>query len=70
MHIFYIYIVQDEDIINLKQEVTRINKLREGLQRRLRNVEEQKADTESKRDALKQQMTSVERGDFPLLGIF
>lgn len=47
----------------LKQEIIRVNKLREGLQRKLRGVEEQKADAESKRDALKQQMTSVERGE-------
>ena len=40
----------------------RINKLREGIQRKLRGVEEQKADIESKRESLKQQMISLERG--------
>lgn len=55
--------LQEDEINGLKQEINRINKLREGLQRKLRGVEEQKADVESKRDALKQQLTSVERGN-------
>ena len=46
----------------LKQEILRINKIREGVQRKLRVVEEQKADIESKKESLKQQMTSLERG--------
>lgn len=64
IHLGYTHNTLQEDEINgLKQEINRINKLREGLQRKLRGVEEQKADVESKRDALKQQLTSVERGN-------
>lgn len=40
----------------------KINKLREGLQRKLRGVEEQKAEVESKRESLMQQIASVEKG--------
>lgn len=54
--------MQEDDINNLKQEIARINKLREGIQRKLRGVEEQKAEIESKRESLKQQMVSLERG--------
>ena len=47
---------------NLKQEIARIGKIRENLQRRLRNVEENKAEVERSRDTLKQTITSLERG--------
>ena len=40
----------------------KINKLREGLKRKLRGVEEQKAEVESKRESLMQQIASVEKG--------
>ena len=36
--------------------------LRDGVQHKLRSVEEQKAEVESKRESLKQQMASLERG--------
>lgn len=47
----------------LKAEIARVNKLREGVQRRLRIVEEQKGEVESKRESLKQQIASFERGE-------
>lgn len=53
---------KEEAVQQLKQEVTRGNKLRDGLQRRLRSTEEQKADIESSRESLKQQINSLERG--------
>lgn len=53
---------REEDVQRLKQEITRGTKLRDGLQKRLRSVEEQKAEVESNRERLKQQISSLERG--------
>lgn len=47
----------------LKADIARVNKLREGLQRRLRAVEDQKHDVESTRDSLKQQITGLDKGE-------
>ena len=55
--------MQDEEIASLKQEVSRVNKLREGVQRKLRVSEEQRAEVESLRESLKQQLASLERGN-------
>lgn len=54
--------MKEEEVSNLKQEIARIGKIRENLQRRLRNVEENKAEVERSRDTLKQSITSLERG--------
>lgn len=54
--------LKEEEVSALKGEISRINKLREGIQRRLRNVEEQKQEVESSRESLRQQITSLERG--------
>ena len=53
---------KEESVQQLKQEVMRGNKVRDGIQRKLRSVEEQKADIESSRESLKQQINSLERG--------
>ena len=37
--------------------------MREAIQRKLRNVEEQKADTEQQRDMHKNQITALEKGN-------
>ena len=58
--------VQEDEINSLKQEIVKVNKLREGIQRKLRGVEEQKAEVETKRDSLKQHMASLERGTYKL----
>jgi len=53
---------QKEDDLNaLKTETQRQNKTREAIQRRLRNVEENKADIEQQRETLKGQITGLER---------
>ena len=54
--------LKEEEVSALKGEISRINKLREGIQRRLRNVEDQKQEVESSRESLRQQITSLERG--------
>ena len=55
---------REEDIGRLKQEIARVNRLRDGLQRKLRGVEEQKAEMEAQRDATKQQIASLEKGNY------
>ena len=54
--------LKEEEVQRLKQEIARVNKIRDGLNRKLRAVEEQKAEVESSRESLKQQMGSLERG--------
>lgn len=61
LELSYLQLKEDE-VSNLKQELTRIGKIRENLQRRLRNVEESKAEVERFRDTLKQTITTLERG--------
>ena len=54
--------LKDEEVQRLKQEIGRGNKVRDGLQRRLRSMEEQKAEVEASRERLKQQISSLDRG--------
>ena len=58
--------LKEEEILNLKSEIGRVNKLRDGVHRRLRAVEEHKAEVESNRESLKQQITSLERGELQI----
>ena len=51
----------------LKQEVQRLNKMRDAVQRRLRLVEDQKAETEQSREILKNQISSLEKGEHSLV---
>ena len=53
---------KEDEVGRLKQEVIRRNKVKDGLNRRLRAAEEMKAELESKRESLKQQIGSIERG--------
>ncbi|XP_002733915.1 cilia- and flagella-associated protein 58-like [Saccoglossus kowalevskii] len=51
-----------EDEINaLKQDTIRLSKMRETIQRRLRSVEDQKAETEQQKETLKSQIVGLER---------
>ena len=54
--------LKEEEVASLKAEIGRVNKLREGLQRRLRTVDDQKHEVESTRDSLKQQIAALDRG--------
>ena len=54
--------LREDEISNYKSEINRINKLRDGLQRKLRMVEEQKHEVDFSRESLRQQITSRERG--------
>ena len=53
---------KEDEVGRLKQEVVRWNKVKDGLNRKLRAAEEMKAELESKRESLKQQIGSLERG--------
>ena len=46
----------------MKGETARLNKMRETIQRKLRNVEDQKADVEQQKETLKSQIIGLERG--------
>ena len=54
--------IKEDEISSLKGEITRINKLREGLHRRIRAIEDQKLEVDSSREALRQHITSLDRG--------
>ena len=59
--------LKEDEVSALKAEIARVNKLREGIQRKLRNVEEQKQDVESSRESLRQHITSLDRGILKIL---
>lgn len=53
---------QKEDEVNgLKTETQKLNKMREMIQRKLRQVEDQKGDIERERETLRSQITGLER---------
>ena len=53
---------REDEVARLKQEVVRGNRLKDGLNKKVRAAEETKAELESKRESLKQQIGSLERG--------
>lgn len=53
---------KEEEVNMLKQETIRGSKVRDGLQKKLHATEAQKMEVESKRDSLKMQINSLERG--------
>ncbi|KAI2668220.1 Cilia- and flagella-associated protein 58 [Labeo rohita] len=54
--------MKEEEVTQLKQEIAKLTKMREGVQRRLRQMEEQKVEVENQRETLKNQITGLERG--------
>lgn len=52
---------KEDEVIALKAETQKLNKMREMIQRKLRQVEDQKADVERDRETLRSQMTGLER---------
>uniref|UniRef100_A0A2C9K519 Cilia- and flagella-associated protein 58 central coiled coil domain-containing protein n=1 Tax=Biomphalaria glabrata TaxID=6526 RepID=A0A2C9K519_BIOGL len=53
--------LKEDELNNLKNESQRQNKLRETVQRKLRTVEDSKADIEQQKELLKGQITGLER---------
>jgi len=49
---------------HLKQETQKLNKLREGIQRKLRDVENHKVEVEQQRETLRSQVMAIERGRY------
>lgn len=52
---------KDDEINQLKKETTRLNKVRETIQRRLRQIEDLKAEVEQQKETLKSQNLALER---------
>ena len=53
---------KEDEVSQLKQEVQKVNKLREGIQRKLRDVENHKLEVEQQREMLRTQVIAMERG--------
>ncbi|CAH2322492.1 cilia- and flagella-associated 58 [Pelobates cultripes] len=53
--------VKEDEVIQMRQEISKITKAREALQRKCRQVEQQKYEVEQQRETLKNQITGVER---------
>ena len=52
-----------EDEVNaLKQDSVRLTRQREAIQRKLRTIEDQKAETEHQKETLKNQINALEKG--------
>ena len=46
----------------MRQDTTRLTKMREAIQRRLQTVEESKAEVEGQKETLRAQISGLERG--------
>ena len=55
---------KEDEVTQMKGETARLNKMRETIQRKLRNVEDQKADVEQQKETLKSQIIGLERGRY------
>ncbi|NXA36249.1 CFA58 protein, partial [Eudromia elegans] len=53
--------VRDDEVSQMRHEISKLNKVRDVLQSKLRVVEEQKVDAEYERDTLKNQVSGLER---------
>ena len=53
----------------LKTETQKLNKMREMIQRKLRQVEDQKGDIERERETLRSQITGLERGEYNFVAV-
>ncbi|XP_077972607.1 cilia- and flagella-associated protein 58-like [Styela clava] len=52
---------REDEINQMRQDTTRLNKMRENIQRKLQLVEESKSEVEGQRDTLKSQIGGLER---------
>ncbi|XP_048103061.1 cilia- and flagella-associated protein 58 [Alosa alosa] len=53
--------MKDEEVAQMRQEISKLTKVREATQRRLRLTEDQKLEVEQQRDMLKNQITGLEK---------
>ena len=54
--------MKEDEVNQLKNETQRLNKTREAIQRKLRQVEDNKGDLEFQRETLKGNILGLERG--------
>ena len=54
---------KDEDIAALRKELAKVSKIRDALQRKWKQTEDQKMESEQKRESLRQQILGMERGN-------
>jgi chromosome segregation ATPase len=52
---------KDEDIAALRKELAKVSKIRDALQRKWKQTEDQKMESEQKRESLRQQILGMER---------
>ena len=53
---------KEEEVNQLKLETQKLNKLRDGIQRKLRDAENHKLEVEQQRETLRSQVQAMERG--------
>lgn len=53
---------REEEVSQMRQKISKQTKMREVLQKKLHQLEEQKADVEVERDTLKVQIPALEKG--------
>jgi len=53
--------VKDDEINQTKQEIMRVNKVREGLLKKVKQLEDEKVKVETERDGVKSEMKNLER---------
>jgi len=61
---------KEDDLNQLRQEMLKIGKLKETVQRKLKAIEEQKIEVEHQRETLKGQLQGMERGSRTHLSSF
>lgn len=54
--------VREDEVTQMRHEISKLSKAREIIQRKLRVAEEQKVEAEHERDTLKNQISGLERG--------
>ncbi|KAM4702756.1 cilia- and flagella-associated protein 58 [Rhinophrynus dorsalis] len=52
---------KEEEVSQMRQDISKLSKLRESIQKKLRQMEEQKIEVEQQRETLKNQITGLER---------
>ncbi|CAM4476877.1 unnamed protein product [Leuciscus chuanchicus] len=53
--------IKEEEVTQLKQEISKLTKMREGVQRRLQQMQEQKVEMDNQRETLRNQIIGLER---------
>ncbi|MEQ2253980.1 hypothetical protein ILYODFUR_038189, partial [Ilyodon furcidens] len=54
--------IREEELSQMRQEVAKQTKMREGIQKKLHQMEDQKAELDVQRETLKAQIAGLEKG--------